>query len=621
MLYLAANGDPAASSERPRWDLESNTVAFVNTARAVPGRSRRLPVVGRGLRRAARRRDAGDAGRRRSCRTRSRSWPPSSTCGSSAEHRGTVSSYVNVRFFGAYGPYEAPRKITTRWLQALARGEREFVDRGRRPEPDRLHVCRRCGRRVSGAGQGDGRELTVDFASGAPVSVNDVVPAMAQRSASTSRFATKARCPSTSSSARRIRTMRDRFGVAPSIAFDDGLERLRAFLAARTASAETAGNERKAASRGAGRGPGRHLGGVAPDEARLSGHGARTRRRRRRHGPHDQASATTRSISGRTRSTSARPPRARRSSKTITPFFGEDPLTLVARHARAAARQGVRLPARDAAGAVRRQPAAVGADPVRLFGRDDQVDVRAGEERGLVRRLGRQEPRPHALRPVLRHLLGARVGLADQPDFVEAGAARRQAESEEHHPAHARHQGGSDDVFHEVLLSARRASASCTRAWRRKCGPRGNQRAAQLAGGSRRARRRPACARVVYTTDGGEQSIECDVVLSTLPLPALVNMMSPALPPAGDRPRRAAALSQPEADLHRAEAPAAHRLSLGLSARRAVPRQPHVGAEERQPRHGAEGSHHPLHRAVAVEGRAAVAGQRRGDLPAGARAT
>ena len=29
MLYLAANGDPAASADRPRWDLESNTVAFV----------------------------------------------------------------------------------------------------------------------------------------------------------------------------------------------------------------------------------------------------------------------------------------------------------------------------------------------------------------------------------------------------------------------------------------------------------------------------------------------------------------------------------------------------------------------------------------------------------------
>src|SRR5262249_58914250 len=29
-LYLAANGDPAASVARPRWDLDSNTAALVN---------------------------------------------------------------------------------------------------------------------------------------------------------------------------------------------------------------------------------------------------------------------------------------------------------------------------------------------------------------------------------------------------------------------------------------------------------------------------------------------------------------------------------------------------------------------------------------------------------------
>src|SRR5262245_33844705 len=38
--------------------------------------------------------------------------------------------------------------------------------------------------------------------------------------------------------------------------------------------------------------------------------------------------------------------------------------------------------------------------------------------------------------------------------------------------------------------------------------------------------------RVFYTSQGPEQSVECDILLSTLPLPALVNMMSPALPPA-----------------------------------------------------------------------------------------
>ena len=39
-------------------------------------------------------------------------------------------------------------------------------------------------------------------------------------------------------------------------------------------------------------------------------------------------------------------------------------------------------------------------------------------------------------------------------------------------------------------------------------------------------------SRVVYKTDSGEQSIDCDVLLSTQPLPALVGMTSPPLPQA-----------------------------------------------------------------------------------------
>jgi protoporphyrinogen oxidase len=38
--------------------------------------------------------------------------------------------------------------------------------------------------------------------------------------------------------------------------------------------------------------------------------------------------------------------------------------------------------------------------------------------------------------------------------------------------------------------------------------------------------------RVVFSRDGREETIDCDGVLSTLPLPALVNMMTPALPSA-----------------------------------------------------------------------------------------
>src|SRR5205823_5507646 len=47
-----------------------------------------------------------------------------------AERRHAIESFVNVRFFGAYGPYEPERKITTRWMRAVMAGQRAFTVRG-----------------------------------------------------------------------------------------------------------------------------------------------------------------------------------------------------------------------------------------------------------------------------------------------------------------------------------------------------------------------------------------------------------------------------------------------------------------------------------------------------------
>ena len=119
------------------------------------------------------------------------------------------------------------------------------------------------------------------------------------------------------------------------------------------------------------------------------------------------------------------------------------------------------------------------------------------EEGRLVRGVGRPESGPHALRLVLRHLFRARLGPADVADFVEAGAARRQAESEEHHPAHARHQGRSGDLLHEVHVSAQGHQRAVREHGRRRCTRHGNSDAARIAGRAARARRRADRARRV----------------------------------------------------------------------------------------------------------------------------
>ena len=147
-----------------------------------------------------------------------------------AERRDTVDSYINVRFFGAYGPYEPARKITTRWLRGVMAGQREFTLRGNgenlidfmyvddavdgflRLTRARLQRHRRL--RVGHAGQ---RQRT-----------------SCRRwrgcSASTSRCGTRATPRSTSSFISVDRTMRERFGFAPTISFDDGVRRLHEFL-------------------------------------------------------------------------------------------------------------------------------------------------------------------------------------------------------------------------------------------------------------------------------------------------------------------------------------------------------------------------------------------------------
>jgi UDP-glucose 4-epimerase len=229
MLYLAANGDPAASADKPRWDLESNTLAFVTCLEHCP--ADHVVYVSSGAV------YDGLSGAVSPATAVSPRLPYAISKLASeqylrffAEHRGSVSSYVNVRFFGAYGPYEPARKITTRWLQALAAGQREFVIRG---DGQNLIDFMYVDDAVDGfltLVTARGQKLTVDFASGSPVSVNDVVRTMAATLGvevvvrHEGQVAEYIQFHSVDSA------MRERFGVTPSIAFADGLQRLTAFL-------------------------------------------------------------------------------------------------------------------------------------------------------------------------------------------------------------------------------------------------------------------------------------------------------------------------------------------------------------------------------------------------------
>jgi UDP-glucose 4-epimerase len=228
-LYLAANGDPAASAERPRWDLESNTVALVTFLEHCP--VDHLVYLSSGAV------YDGIVGAVSPETPASPRLPYAISKLASeqyvrffSERRREPGSYINVRFFGAYGPYEPARKITTRWLAALAAGQREFTLRGNGGNLiDFMYVDDAVDGMLRLV-QAAGTSATVDFASGAPVSVDAVVHAMARALGVDVAVRHEGETEEYIQFHSVDRAMRDRFGVVPAIAFDAGLRRLLEFF-------------------------------------------------------------------------------------------------------------------------------------------------------------------------------------------------------------------------------------------------------------------------------------------------------------------------------------------------------------------------------------------------------
>jgi UDP-glucose 4-epimerase len=229
VLYLAANGDPAVSAAQPGVDLASNTTALVNfLERCHAGH---VVYVSSG---------AVYDGLRGPVSPASPVSPrlPYAISKLASEHylrffcerRKTVDSFINVRFFGAYGPYEAARKITTRWLTAVDAGQREFVIRG---NGENLIDFMYVDDAVDGflaLTRAAGERLTVDFASGSPVTVNDVVRAMAGACGVELRIRHEGHTEEFIEFRSSDNTMRERFGFKPKVAMADGLALLREHL-------------------------------------------------------------------------------------------------------------------------------------------------------------------------------------------------------------------------------------------------------------------------------------------------------------------------------------------------------------------------------------------------------
>ncbi len=231
VLHLAANGDPAISSTQPARDLAQNTSALVNFLDHC--RARHVVYVSSGAVYDGLQGPVSPA-------TPVSPRLPYAISKLASEHylrffcesRASVESFVNVRFFGAYGPYEAPRKITTRWLSAVAAGQREFVIRGNGENLIDFMYVDDAVRGFLALVQASGERTTVDFASGTPVTVNQVVKAMADTCGVTVQVRHEGHTEEFIEFRSVDRTMSERFGFTPIVPLADGLARLRDHLRA-----------------------------------------------------------------------------------------------------------------------------------------------------------------------------------------------------------------------------------------------------------------------------------------------------------------------------------------------------------------------------------------------------
>jgi UDP-glucose 4-epimerase len=228
-LYLAANGDPAASAARPAWDLQVNTVALLNFLECV--------AVGRMVYLSSGAVYDGLAGLVTPATPVAPRLPYAISKLASeryveyfADRTHTLASHVNVRFFGAYGPYEPARKITTRWLRAALAGEREFTIRGSGQNlidfmyvDDAVEALLRILADSAFSG-------TLDLASGSPVTIDMVVEAMARAIGAHLEIRHEGDVPEYIEFRSGDTTMGERFGFTPAISFEDGVRRLHAFF-------------------------------------------------------------------------------------------------------------------------------------------------------------------------------------------------------------------------------------------------------------------------------------------------------------------------------------------------------------------------------------------------------
>jgi len=231
IVHLAANGDPAASAADPADDLRRGPLATVNLLSAFT--CRKVIYFSSGAVYDGHKGLVGP-------NTTLNPTLPYAISKLAAEQyvkafrkKGSVDAYLIARFFGAFGPYEPPRKIYTklvRWAATAAPGEMFEVRGNGQNLIDAMYIDDTI-RGIKKMLNSDVRDEVVDFGTGFPATINELVErAMKVLGRPEIRIKHVGEVPEYIEFRISPDRMRKMFDFSPEISLENGLLALRGFL-------------------------------------------------------------------------------------------------------------------------------------------------------------------------------------------------------------------------------------------------------------------------------------------------------------------------------------------------------------------------------------------------------
>jgi nucleoside-diphosphate-sugar epimerase len=228
-VYLAANGDPAYSEKAPAEDLQANAASMVNVTSHC--RFGHLLFFSSGAVYDGLQGTVNPSSAVKPTLPYAISKWASERYVMHAQRKGRIGTASVARFFGAYGPYEAERKIYGRLVRqfAFAKSPKYTVRGDGRNLIDAMYVGDTV-RAIRLILDRPGKTMTFDLYSGRPLSLKDLVTQAAATFGLQAQVEYQGEVPEYIEFRSDDRTMETQFGFKPQVELADGLTKFRDWM-------------------------------------------------------------------------------------------------------------------------------------------------------------------------------------------------------------------------------------------------------------------------------------------------------------------------------------------------------------------------------------------------------